>query len=199
MYIIAGISLIPMELLTPEEGRLAYSYAMKVLNNHVAGTSFIKPEFTPVFFEKRGVFVTLTINSNLRGCIGFPHAILPLVDAIRDAAKSAATEDPRFPPISVSELPDISVEVTVLTEPELLMVHPHEREQAIEVGRHGLIVKGYGRSGLLLPQVPIEWGWNTREFLDHTCNKAGLPAKSWLESAVQVFTFEGQIFNEKSD
>jgi uncharacterized protein (TIGR00296 family) len=188
-----------MELLTAEEGMLALSFARNVLHEHVAGTRFTAPVWPEVFSEKRGVFVTLTTRGDLRGCIGFPYPVLPLKEALHDAACSAATADPRFSPVTPGELPGIQVEVTVLTEPELLQASPSERSSSITVGRHGLIVKGYGRSGLLLPQVPVEWGWNSKEFLDHTCNKAGLPAKAWLESAVQVFTFEGQIFSEKSD
>jgi uncharacterized protein (TIGR00296 family) len=186
-----------MELLTADEGKTALSYARSVLHKHIAGTSFQEPEWPAIFEKKRGVFVTLTKKGDLRGCIGFPYAILPLKEAIHDAACSAATGDPRFPPVQAVELKDISVEVTILTEPEILDVPPQEREKFVEIGRHGLIVKGYGRSGLLLPQVPVEWNWNSREFLDHTCIKAGLPAKTWLEDAVQVFTFEGQIFSEK--
>ncbi|PKL59882.1 MAG: TIGR00296 family protein [Methanomicrobiales archaeon HGW-Methanomicrobiales-4] len=188
-----------MELLTDDEGKLARSYACMILENHVKGNPYAEPSWPLVFSEKRGVFVTLTKHGDLRGCIGFPYAVLPLKEAIRDATRSAATEDPRFPPVRADEIADISVEVTILTEPKLLNVPPHDRAEAVVIGRHGLIMKGNGRSGLLLPQVPVEWGWNTREFLDHTCIKAGLPAKSWLEAAVQVFTFEGQIFNEKSD
>ncbi|HWQ64136.1 MAG TPA: TIGR00296 family protein [Methanospirillum sp.] len=188
-----------MELLTADEGRLALSYARSVLHEHIAGTPYGEPSWPAIFSRKRGVFVTLTIHGDLRGCIGYPYPVLPLKEAIHDAACTASTEDPRFPPVKSDELSHISVEVTILTEPKLLEVAPDMRASAIEVGKYGLIVKGYGRSGLLLPQVPVEWGWNTREFLDHTCNKAGLPAKSWLESSVQVFTFEGQIFSEKHD
>ncbi len=188
-----------MELLTADEGRIALSYARSVLHEHIAGTSFTEPTWPAVFSEHRGVFVTLTIHGDLRGCIGFPYPVLPLKEAIHDAACSASTGDPRFPPVKPEELSRIAVEVTILTEPRLLEVEPGQRDKVVEVGKHGLIVKGYGRSGLLLPQVPVEWGWNVREFLDHTCNKAGLPAKSWLEPSVQVFTFEGQIFSEKHD
>nr|WP_319537875.1 TIGR00296 family protein [uncultured Methanospirillum sp.] len=188
-----------MELLTADEGRLALTYARSVLHEHIAGTLFTEPSWPAVFSEQRGVFVTLTIHGDLRGCIGFPYPVLPLKEAIHDAACSASTGDPRFPPVKPEELSRIAVEVTILTQPSLLEAAPDQRDKVVEVGRHGLIVKGYGRSGLLLPQVPVEWGWNTREFLDHTCNKAGLPAKSWLEASVQVFTFEGQIFSEKHD
>ncbi|MDX8550058.1 TIGR00296 family protein [Methanospirillum sp. J.3.6.1-F.2.7.3] len=186
-----------MELLTPAEGEMALSHAHHVLHEHVALEPYTEPDFSLIFSKKRGVFVTLTKKGDLRGCIGFPHAVMPLREAIREAACSAATGDPRFPPVTPRELSDISVEVTVLTEPELLEVFPADRPGAITVGKHGLIVRGYGRSGLLLPQVPVEWGWNVTEFLDHTCMKAGLPRGCWLESGVQIFTFEGQIFSEK--
>lgn len=188
-----------MELLTAEEGKIALSYAHNVLHEHIAKIPYTEPVWPTVFTEHRGVFVTLTIYGHLRGCIGFPYPILPLREAIHDAACSASTGDPRFPPVRPEELQKITVEVTILTEPEILNVTPEKRDSAIEVGKHGLIVKGYGRSGLLLPQVPVELKWNSREFLDNACNKAGLPKKCWLEAAVQVFTFEGQIFTEKSD
>ncbi|HOJ97683.1 MAG TPA: TIGR00296 family protein, partial [Methanospirillum sp.] len=120
-----------MELLTPEEGELALSHARHVLHEHVAREPYTEPEFPPVFSQKRGVFVTLTKKGDLRGCIGFPHAVMPLRDAIREAACSAATGDPRFPPVTPKELPDISVEVTVLTEPELLTASPADRPRAV--------------------------------------------------------------------
>lgn len=187
-----------MDLLTPAEGECALSHARHVLHEHVAKTPYQEPEFSPVFSRHRGVFVTLTKKGDLRGCIGFPHAVMPLKDAIREAACSAATGDPRFAPVSSRELLDISVEVTVLTEPELLEVVPADRPAAITVGKHGLIVKGHGRSSLLLPQVPVEWEWNVTEFLDHTCMKAGLPKGCWREPSVQISTFEGQIFSERT-
>jgi len=187
-----------MELLTPEEGISALSHARHVLREHVAGDQYKEPDFPGIFSTRRGVFVTLTKKGELRGCIGFPHAVMPLAAAIRSAACSAASEDPRFSPVTPDELPDIEVEVTVLTEPEVLNVLPEKRDSAIVVGRHGLIARGYGRSGLLLPQVPVEWGWNAREFLGHTCLKAGLPKDSWLSASVEISTFEGQIFSERA-
>lgn len=186
-----------MDLLSQAEGVMALSHARQVLHEHVAGKPYKEPDFPTVFSRKRGVFVTLTMKGNLRGCIGFPQGVMPLRDAIREAACSAATGDPRFPPVKPGELSDILVEVTVLTEPELLKAASTDRPAVITVGRHGLIVRGYGRSGLLLPQVPVEWGWDVNEFLEHTCMKAGLPGNCWQDPSVQVFTFEGQIFSEK--
>jgi len=186
-----------MDLLTGSEGACAVQLARSALEEKVGGRKVPLPPLTPIFAEKRGVFVTLKERGELRGCIGFPYPTLPLGDAIREAAVSAALQDPRFPAVRASELPLISLEVTVLSVPQPLRADPGQRPGAVEVGRHGLIVRGHGCSGLLLPQVPVEWKWDSREFLDHTCRKAGLPAGCWKEAAVDVFTFEGQIFCEQ--
>ncbi|MCU0631720.1 MAG: TIGR00296 family protein [Methanolinea sp.] len=185
-----------MDALTPEEGMIAVQLARSVLEHTIGGKADSGPLLPPIFREKRGVFVTLTMQGDLRGCIGFPHPHLPLERAIREAVYAAAREDPRFPPVQPRELPALRIEVTVLTIPEQMNVAPGERPGAVQVGRHGLIVRGYGRSGLLLPQVPVEWKWGSREFLDHTCIKAGLPPGCWKEERVEVYTFEGQIFSE---
>ena len=185
-----------MDALTPSEGALAVQLARSVLVHAIGGRNEENMSLPPVFREKRGVFVTLTMQGELRGCIGFPHPHLLLEQAIRDAAYAAAREDPRFPPVQARELSRIRIEVTVLSVPELMNAAPGERPGAVQVGRHGLIISGYGRSGLLLPQVPVEWKWDSREFLDHTCLKAGLPPGCWKEKGVEVYTFEGQIFHE---
>jgi len=121
---------------------------------------------------------------------------MPLGDAIEDAAVAAATGDPRFPPVRKEELSSIRLEVTILTEPVVIRGEPGKRPEKIEVGRHGLIVRGRGTSGLLLPQVATEYGWDSTIFLDHTCIKAGLPERCWTNANVEVLTFEGQIFTE---
>lgn len=185
-----------MDLLTPGEGACAVRLARAVLEERIGGEKPPAPALSPVFDQKRGVFVTLTENGELRGCIGFPYPLLPLGGAIREAAIAAALEDPRFRPVGRGELACIRVEVTVLSVPEPMTAEPAARPASVEVGRHGLIVKGYGRSGLLLPQVPVEWGWDRTEFLAHTCRKAGLPPGCWKERCVEFFTFEGQIFHE---
>lgn len=185
-----------MDALTDEEGALAVRIARRVLENHIGSLHGELPALPIVFREKRGVFVTLTREGELRGCIGYPYPTHPLEEALADAAISAATGDPRFPPVRAPELPLLRIEVTVLSPPELLAVDPETRPAAVEVGKHGLIVQGMGRSGLLLPQVPVEWGWDSREFLDHTCRKAGLPAGCWKRKDIEIFTFKGQIFGE---
>ncbi len=197
LYILASDIFSVMHALTEEEGALAVRVARRVLENSLGSMRGELPALPPVFLEKRGVFVTLTRNGELRGCIGYPYPTHPLKEALCDAAISAATRDPRFPPVRHPELPLLRIEVTVLSPPKLLTVDPEGRPVAVEVGKHGLIVQGYGRSGLLLPQVPIEWGWDSREFLDHTCMKAGLPSGCWRRKEVELFTFEGQIFGEE--
>ncbi len=183
------------QLLTDEEGSLATGLARMSLLHAVAGKKETPVDLTPAFFDKRGVFVTLTKRGDLRGCIGFPYPYLPLADAIRQAAVAAALEDPRFPQVQVSELSVMELEVTILTVPEPLTCAPEDYPAAVIVGKHGLIIKGMGGGGLLLPQVATEWGWNSTEFLDHTCRKAGLPSGCWRKSSVEVLTFEGQIFH----
>ena len=156
------------------------------------------PDTPEELFEKRGVFVTLKTypRRELRGCIGYPEPIIPLVLATIDAAISAATRDPRFYPVRPEELPGITFEVTVLTPPQPINVPPGELPKAIKVGRDGLIVRCGYASGLLLPQVPVEWGWSEEEFLSQTCVKAGLPPNCWLDPRCQFYKFQGQIFTE---
>lgn len=184
-------------MLTAEEGTLAIRLARGALEHAIGKKQKPELKLTRVFNAKRGVFVTLTENGELRGCIGFPYPVMPLGDAIEHAAKAAALEDPRFPPVIKDELATIDLEVTVLTVPVPLLCEPAERPANIKVGKHGLIVKGMGTSGLLLPQVATEYGWDTMTFLDHTCAKAGLSGKCWTSKNVEVMTFEGQIFSEK--
>ncbi|WP_301678308.1 TIGR00296 family protein [Methanoculleus methanifontis] len=187
-----------MEMLTPEEGRTAVRLARKTIETAVDGERTVLPDLPEVFGEKRGVFVTIKRQGHLRGCIGLPYPVKPLGDAILEAAASAALEDPRFPPVSRRELDGLEFEVTVLTLPRTLDCPPQERPDHVEVGKHGLIVSGLGTGGLLLPQVPTEYGWTSREFLDQTCVKAGLPPGCWKRTDVAVQTFEGQIFEEKA-
>ena len=187
-----------MAMLTPEEGRTAVRLARSAIEKTLNGERAAPPDLPAVFHERRGVFVTIKRQGCLRGCIGLPYPIKPLGEAIVEAAVSAALEDPRFPPVSRSELADIDLEVTVLTEPRQLDCPPEERPGCVEVGRHGLIVSGLGTGGLLLPQVPAEYGWSSREFLDQTCVKAGLRPGCWRREDVAVLTFEGQIFEEKA-
>ena len=153
------------------------------------------------FQEERGVFVTISTfpEKELRGCIGYPEPVYPLNEALALSAMAAATEDPRFPPMIAEELEQVVFEVTVLTKPEKIDYKtPEELPSLIEVGRDGLIAeRGYHR-GLLLPQVPMEWGWDEEEFLSQTCWKAGLQKDEWRKGKVSFYRFRGEIFSEKS-
>ena len=152
------------------------------------------------FSFNAGVFVTLNNADGLRGCIGFPMPDKKLSHGIIDAAIAAATEDPRFSPVKINELSDIVFEVTVLTPPiEITVTDPIEYLQKIKVGRDGLIIRNSFSSGLLLPQVPVEYGWNVEEFLQHTCEKAGLEKDTWKNEKVKIEKFEGIVYKEETN
>jgi hypothetical protein len=143
------------------------------------------------FREKYGVFVTLKKGDDLRGCIGLIRGIEPLADAIPDMAISAATKDPRFNPVTYEELKDITIEISVLTP-----MTPVENFEEIEIGKHGLMLQLGPNSGLLLPQVPVEWNWDVEEFLDNLCHKAGLPAGAHKHPQAKLEKFSAQVFSE---
>jgi uncharacterized protein len=153
------------------------------------------PEFAtddiPVLKEKRGAFVTLKKKGQLRGCIGYIHALKPLGQTIDEMARAAAFSDPRFPPVTPDELPDLSFEISVLTPLKKI-----EDIEEIKVGIHGLYIVLGGRSGLLLPQVATEYGWDRKTFLEHTCYKAGLSPQAWQDKDAKIYIFSADIFHD---
>lgn len=149
------------------------------------------PAPAPVFLEKRGVFVTLHRDGELRGCIGYPLPMKPLWEAVREMALAAAFDDPRFPAVSGDELPGLDIEISVLTAPR-----PVSGPGDVRVGVDGIIVsKGLNR-GLLLPQVPLEQGWDLEQYVSYGCLKAGLAADEW-KRGVGIETFQAVVFGEK--
>ena len=152
--------------------------------------------------ESYGVFVTLNYIDNhkqeqLRGCIGFPIAQKSLYRSIIDASIAAATQDPRFPPVDKKELAEIVFEVSILTPPEQIKVqNPMEYLNAIKIGRDGLILTWRYGSGLLLPQVPVEFKWDIEEYLANLCYKAGAPPDIWLMSDSKLYSFQAYIYRE---
>jgi uncharacterized protein (TIGR00296 family) len=182
-------------MLDRDEGTIAVRLARSAIKAHLTGEVVEPGDLPEVFGEKRGVFVTLHKNGDLRGCIGYPEPIMQLKDAILDSAVSAAVRDPRFPPVGYEEMEEIVMEVTILTPPVKIDALPSDMPKHVEVGRHGLIVRKDVYQGLLLPQVATEWGFDAEEFLSQTCVKAGLPPDAWLTGAA-VYSFEGQIFTE---
>lgn len=153
------------------------------------------PDFkvdSEILRENRGAFVTIEKNGHLRGCIGYIQAIKPLYITIQEMAEQAALNDPRFPPVSEDELDDLDIEISVLTP--LRRVSDINQ---IEVGRDGIYIKKGFNSGLLLPQVATEYGWDRGTFLEQTCYKAGLPPQAWKEKTCEIYIFSADIFGEK--
>ena len=190
--------------LSYEEGIFCVKFArdniIEYLNNRTTLLDKININtLSAVFKEYRGVFTTLNTYSphNLRGCIGIPEPIMPLINALSQSSISAAVEDPRFPPVSLNEINNIVVEVSILTPPKQIIVNnPIEYLDNIVIGRDGLIIEYGLYRGLLLPQVPKEYNWSVEEYLDQICLKAGLPPKTWLDEKVKLYSFEAQIFKE---
>lgn len=141
--------------------------------------------------EISGVFVTLKLGENLRGCIGNIVGQYPLCIGVQKMASEAAFHDPRFSPITLDELPRLHIEVSVLSV--LTPVQP----SAVVVGKHGLLIRLGLRSGVLLPQVPVEQGWGRKEFLEGLCHKAGLDRAAYLDKDAQLLSFTAQVFSEE--
>jgi AmmeMemoRadiSam system protein A len=140
-----------------------------------------------------GAFVTLHKNSALRGCIGRMSSPDPLEKTVRIMAAEAAFEDPRFPPLTKDEWPACDIEISALSPME-----PCADPRQVEVGVHGLYLSLRGRSGVLLPQVPVEQGWNREEYLDYICVKAGLPPNAFADPEARLLTFTATVFGERT-
>ena len=161
----------------------------------------VEQEIKEKYSRDQGVFVTLNKKSgSLRGCIGYPEPVMPLYEAIINAARAAAFEDPRFEPLRKEELNDIVVEISVLTIPKLIEVkHPLEYLEKIKVGEDGLIIRGPLSSGLLLPQVFTEYKATPQTALEMLCEKAGLPVDSWHNLRNKIYKFQAEVFSEKEE
>lgn len=179
--------------LAAKERKALLGIARRALEGYVGAGKVPREDVTEGKLAAPGAaFVTLTKNARLRGCIGFTDAVAPLYRVVQECAVAAATEDPRFPPVSPAELSSLRVEISVLTP--LFPIKPEE----VEVGRHGLLVTQGRMRGLLLPQVPVEWGWDRETFIDQACVKAGLPPSAWRHGAtLQGFTAE--VFGEEEE
>jgi uncharacterized protein (TIGR00296 family) len=189
--------------LTLEEGKFLVNLARQTVTEYLKYGKILQvPEgVSPKLVEKSGVFVTLNSfhedAKRLRGCIGLPYPTTPLVQAVIEAALSAAMRDPRFPPVVLEELDQLVFEVSVLTPPELVEVEkPADYLSKIKVGQDGLIVEKSYCKGLLLPQVPVEWNWKAEEFLCQCSMKAGLPPDSWLLKDTKIYKFSSVIAQE---
>jgi hypothetical protein len=190
--------------LSQKEGQFLVGLARKAVEEYLKTRKCINdPEnVSEKLRQSCGVFVTIKSVKNgekeLRGCIGYPYPTTPLVQAVIGSAISAATNDPRFPPLTLKELEHVVFEVSVLTPPEIIRVkNPKEYCTEIKIGQDGLIVEKGVYKGLLLPQVPVEWQWNAEEFLCQCCNKAGLLSDYWLREGTRIYKFQAIIFEEE--
>jgi uncharacterized protein (TIGR00296 family) len=189
--------------LSLEEGRFLVKLARRAVEEHLrTGKKTKIPEDTPPkLLQLCGVFVTInSINygeKKLRGCIGYPYPSTPLTQAIIESAINSATQDPRFNPLSLSEIESVVFEVSVLTPHQKITVEkPIEYPSKIKVGKDGITVERGMFKGLLLPQVPVEWKWDEEEFLCQCCIKAGLPPDCWLLNGTKIHKFQAIIFQE---
>ena len=175
---------------TDADRRLLMSLARDAIAGHVAARPQPEPELTGVLMQKVGAFVTIHNRGDLRGCIGHVEPDQLLGRLIPRMAIAACSSDPRFPAVTGDELPHIALEISLLGP-----LQPIADADAIEIGRHGLVVELGWHRGLLLPQVATDWKWDRETFLAHTCHKAGLPHDAWRKGA-KMFRFEAEVFGE---
>ena len=179
------------EFLNERQKAFLLDLARKAVTAAATGGPTVEPATAdPVMLAKRGAFVTLKVGGELRGCIGYPLPYKPLAETVAGMAVAAATQDTRFEPIASADLALLEIEISVLTLPR-----PVADVKEIVVGRDGIIVSQGHRSGLLLPQVPTEYGWDLETYLRHGCLKAGLPPGAWKTGA-KIEVFEAQVFSE---
>jgi len=189
-----------------EDGKSLIKFARDNIENFLRDSRrIIVPDIIKQkFSDKYGAFVTLNktnIRGNpLRGCIGYIEPSYPLYDVVHKVSISSAIEDPRFPSVTIEEMDNIVIEISILTPPRLLEVdNPEDCLNKIVIGRDGLIAERGMRRGLLLPQVPVEHerNWDVETFLKHTCNKAFLPDDAWKDKETKIYSFQAILFEEK--
>lgn len=179
-----------MSRLSRAEGQALVARAQEAIAAALEGRSPVYAVPSPALASSRGgLFVSLHRNGSLRGCIGRMNSPAPLLETTELMARAAAFEDPRFAPLSRGELADLDVEVTVLGE-----LFEIEGPADFQIGRHGLLIAARGRSGVLLPQVAVEYGWGPETFLSQVCVKAGLEPQTWKSPKAELYAFEGEVF-----
>ena len=179
--------------LTPEERRTLLAAARESIAAHLGGRRARLPLPTGALARKQGAFVTLHRRGDgeLRGCVGLMRSDGTLLETVARMAVAAATEDGRFDPVTEHELDGLRIEISALSPLEPI------RPEDVVVGRHGLLIGCGGRRGVLLPQVPVEHGWDRETFLAHTCRKAGLPEDAWRRPEVELLGFTAAVCGEE--
>lgn len=179
--------------LTDSEKKALLTIARNAIERAIVGTQKKLPEYDmPVLHEKRGAFVTIHNQGDLRGCIGYVVGHRPLKETVEEMAQAAALRDTRFKPVSASELSEIDLEISVLSP-----LYKVQDVNEIKVGTHGLMIRAGQYSGLLLPQVAVEHKWDRKVFLEYTCMKAGLFKDAWKDEDTTLYIFSAQVFSEK--
>ena len=168
--------------------QLAHAAILSALETPELAVAVLPAVLVEHLSEPRGAFTTLYAREKLRGCVGYPTAILPLHRTVMETARAAAFDDPRFAPVTLLEAQELRISISVLSP--LRSILP----EAIEVGRHGLLISHGSRRGLLLPQVPVEHGWDRVTFLEQTCRKASLPLDAWRNPETKIEAFTAEAF-----
>ena len=195
------------EIFTLEEGKVLIKFARENIVHFLQNSKriIVPDDLRKKFTDKYGAFVTLNVQNvdgnHLRGCIGYIEPKFSLFDAIHRVSVSSAIEDSRFPPVTLEEMDNIVIELSILTPPKLIEVSdPKDYLEKIVIGRDGLIVEKGMRRGLLLPQVPVDHdrNWDVETFLEHTCNKAWLTSEAWRDlKSTKIYSFQAILFEEE--
>ena len=172
-----------------EERRFLLLCAHRAILNTLRGQPELQSELSAHLKVPRGVFTTLYLSGDLRGCVGYAMPVLPLHRAVEETAKAAAFEDSRFPPVNQTEATQLEISLSILSP-----LFPIQAED-VQIGRHGLVASFAGYRGLLLPQVPVECGWDRETFLAQTCRKAGVPTDAWQRGA-KFEAFTAEVFGD---
>jgi len=175
--------------LSSEEKEQLKHLARDAIECALFGKEQCRIELSDKLKEKAGAFVTLKLKGELRGCIGYTRAVMPLSDVIEKMAIQSAFHDPRFCGLQKDEWNDIDIEISVISPMRVI-----DDIKEIEVGVHGLYIEKGGHSGLLLPQVATEYEWDRETFLEYTCNKAGLPRDAWKSGDIKIYVFSAEVF-----
>jgi MEMO1 family protein len=179
--------------LSESDKKLLLSIARQSIASRLEGKEFVLPANMPdAVCAPLGAFVTLQEGDELRGCIGTFHPNSPLYQVVTEMARQAAFSDYRFQPLTQNEFNRVDIEISVLTPMKRIY-----NSDSVVVGRDGLYIRRGNCSGVLLPQVPVEQGWDRTTFLDHTCLKAGLPSSSWKSDQTELYVFQAEIFGER--
>jgi len=175
---------------SPEERSLLLQLAHESILSALEDREFSLDPPTPHLAEPRGAFTSLYLHGHLRGCVGYVLPVSSVYRTVADTARAAAFEDARFNPVRLEECRLLQIELSILSPPRPIAA------DAVEIGRHGLLIGMAGYRGLLLPQVPTEHHWGRVTFLEQTCRKAGLPSDAWLRGAT-IEAFTAEVFGEK--